>query len=131
MSSFHVPIDQKLESYTNEAIVDRIIADEAERIVQTCVAICLFARGVYDLETISQALGSVGIQRSPELLQAMGERIYWERVRLRERLGFQARLEDIPQRFFETPTPRGQLEPERIAKMLEIYQSRRAAAGAR
>jgi aldehyde:ferredoxin oxidoreductase len=120
-------IDQKLEPYADEAIVDRIIADEAERIVQTSTAICLFARGVYDLETISRALGSVGIERSAEDLQAMGERIYWERIRLRERLGFQARLEDVPQRFFETPTPRGQLKPERLAKLLEIYGQRRAA----
>jgi aldehyde:ferredoxin oxidoreductase len=121
-------IDQKLEPYTDEAIVDRIIADEAERITQTCVAICLFARGVYDLETISRALDSVGIQRSVQQLESMGERIYWERVRLRERLGFQARLDDIPQRFFETPTPRGQLEPQRVAHMLELYQARRASA---
>jgi aldehyde:ferredoxin oxidoreductase len=121
-------IDQKLDPYTDEAIVDRIIGDEAERIVQTSVAICLFARDVYDLETLSQALGSVGIQRSARDLRAMGERIYWQRIRLRERLGFQARLEDVPKRFFETPTPRGQLEPERVAKLLEIYQERRAAS---
>jgi aldehyde:ferredoxin oxidoreductase len=121
-------IDQKLEPYTPQAIIDRIIADESERIVQTSTAICLFARGVYDLKTISQALGSVGIQQSPDELRAMGERLYWERVTLRERLGFEARLEDIPQRFFQTPTPRGQLEPEKVAHMLEIYQARRSAA---
>ncbi len=121
-------IDQELEPYTDEAIIDRIIADEAERIVQTSTAICLFARRVYDLETISRALASVGIQRSTEQLQAMGERIYWERVRLRERLGFEARLDDVPQRFFETPTPRGQLEPERVAKMLDLYHARQVEA---
>ena len=121
-------IDQKLEPYTDEAIVDRIIADEAERIAQTSIAICLFARGVYDLGTISQALATVGIERSADELRSMGERIYWERIRLRERLGFQARLEDLPRRFFETPTPRGQLQPERMARLLAIYQERRAAA---
>lgn len=120
-------IDQKLDPYTDEAIVDHIIADEAERIVQTCTAICLFARRVYDLATISQALGSVGIERSAEDLRSMGERIYWERVRLRERLGFQARVEDLPRRFFETPTPRGQLEPERMARLLAIYNERNKA----
>jgi aldehyde:ferredoxin oxidoreductase len=121
-------IDQKLDPYTDEAIVDHIIADEAERIVQTSMAICLFARGVYDLGTISQALGTVGMEHSADDLRSMGQRIYWERVRLRERLGFQARLEELPRRFFETPTPRGQLEPERMARLLEIYQERRAAA---
>ncbi len=121
-------IDQKLEPYTDETIIDRIIADEAERIVQTSLSICLFARGVYDLETISRALDSVGIQRTVQQLESMGERIYWERVRLRERLGFRARLEEIPQRFFETPTPRGQLEPQRVARLLEIYKARRADA---
>jgi aldehyde:ferredoxin oxidoreductase len=121
-------IDQKLDPYTDEAIIERIVADEAERIVQTSIAICLFARGVYDLETISQALASVGIERSADELKAMGERVYWERIKLRERLGFQARLEDIPKRFFETPTPRGQLEPERVARLLEIYEARRSIA---
>jgi aldehyde:ferredoxin oxidoreductase len=121
-------IDQKLEPYTDDAIVDRIIADEAERIVQTSTAICLFARAVYDLETISRALGSVDIERSAEDLRAMGERVYWERVRLRDRLGFRARPKDVPRRFYETPTPRGQLEPQRVARMLEIYEARREAA---
>jgi aldehyde:ferredoxin oxidoreductase len=120
-------IDQKLDPYTDEAIVDRIIADEAERIVQTSTAVCLFARGVYDLETISQALASVGIERSVDELRTMGERVYWQRVGLRDRLGFRARPEDIPGRFYETPTPRGDLEPERVARMLDMYEQRRAA----
>jgi aldehyde:ferredoxin oxidoreductase len=119
-------IDQKLETYTDEAIIDAIIADEAERIVQTCAAICLFARGVYELETLSQALASVGIERSVEALRAMGERIYWERIRLRERLGFRAEADDVPGRFYETPTPRGQLEPERVSHLLEVYHTRRS-----
>jgi aldehyde:ferredoxin oxidoreductase len=118
-------IDQKLEPYTDEAIVERIIADEAERIVQTSTAICLFARGVYDLETISRALGSVGIERGADDLRAMGERVYWERIKLRERLGFRVRPEDVPQRFYETPTPRGRLERERVARMLALYQEGR------
>ena len=78
-------------------------------------------------KTISRALRSVGIERSAEDLRAMGERIYRERVRLRERLGFRARLEDVPQRSFETPTPRGRLVPERVAGMLRIYRKRQAS----
>jgi aldehyde:ferredoxin oxidoreductase len=61
----------------------------------------------------------------------MGQRIYWERVRLRERLGFEAKPADIPRRFYETPTLRGRLEPERVARMLEIYQERRAQENGR
>jgi aldehyde:ferredoxin oxidoreductase len=120
-------IDQKLEPYTDEAIINAIIADEAERIVQTSTAICLFARGVYDLETIARALNSVGIDRDAASLRTMGQRIYWERVRLRERLGFQASVKDIPERFFETPTLRGQLEAQRTARMLQVYRSHRLA----
>lgn len=121
-------LDQKLEPYTDEAIVDNLIAEEAERIVQTSVAICLFARGVYDVETVSRALASVGIQRSADELCALGERVYWERVRLRERLGFHPQLADVPRRFFETPTPRGRLDRDRMARMLDIYQERRRLA---
>ena len=118
-------IDQKLEPYTDDAIVDLMIADESVRIIQTSVAICLFARGVYDLSTISEALNSVGIDRSVQDLQSMGERVYWERVRLRERLGFEAKLEEIPARFYQTPTPRGRLGSERMANLLRLYQDRR------
>jgi len=118
-------LDQKLEPYTDEALVERLVADEAERITQTCIAICLFARGVYDMETISQALASVGIRRSPGELLAMGRRIYDERVRLRERLGFRASAGDVPRRFYETPTPRGQLQPERVANLLALYEQKR------
>jgi aldehyde:ferredoxin oxidoreductase len=121
-------IDQRLDPYTDEGIIERIINDEAERIVQTSMVICLFARGVYDLDTLSQALASVGIERSADELRAMGERIYWERIRLRERLGFRARVGEVPQRFYQTPTLRGRLEPGRMAHLLEIYQARRATA---
>ena len=90
--------------------------------------VCLFARGVYDLETLSEALASVGIERSAKALRAMGERIYWERVRLRERLGFRADPDGVPRRFYQTPPPRGRLEPERVARLLEIYEARRGEA---
>lgn len=122
-------LDQKLEPYTDDGLIDRLIADEADRIVQTSLGICLFARGVYDLETISRALASVGIARTAAELKAMGQRLYWERVRLRERLGFQARPEELPRRFYETPTPRGLLDPARVAHLIELYDERRAAAG--
>lgn len=121
-------VDQKLDPYADEGIVDSLIADEAERIVQTSTGICLFARKVYDLETVFRALKSVGVERTTADLCAFGERMYWERVRLRERLGFRPRLEDLPRRFFETPTPRGRLEPERMARLLEIYQERQSAS---
>jgi aldehyde:ferredoxin oxidoreductase len=120
-------IDQKLEPYTDETLVDRIIADEAERIVQTCMAICLFARGVYDLETISRALACLDIDLDARHLRDMGRRIYWERVSLRDRLGFRAGMDGIPKRFFETLTPRGPLEPERLSRLLALYESRRAS----
>jgi aldehyde:ferredoxin oxidoreductase len=121
-------IDQKLEPYTDESIVDAIIAEEGERIVQTSIAICLFARGVYDLETISQALGSVGVSHTVRDLQSLGKRLYWERIRLRERLGFRVNVEEIPERFFETPTLRGRMERSRVANLLAVYDQRRAAA---
>jgi Fe-S-cluster-containing hydrogenase component 2 len=55
-----------------------MLACARERIVQTSTDICLFARGVYDLETISRALGSVGIERTVDELWAMSQRIWWD-----------------------------------------------------
>jgi len=70
-------------------------------------------------------LASVGIRRTAVELLAMGRRIYDERIRLRERLGFRVSAGDVPRRFYETPTPRGQLRPERVANMLAIYEQKR------
>ena len=93
-------------------------------------AICRFARSADDL-TIGRTLDSVGIERSGEKTRAVGERIYWERMRPRERVGFQVRMDGVPRRFFERPVLRGQLEPERVARMQEVHQQRRGALSAR
>ncbi|MGF7186269.1 aldehyde:ferredoxin oxidoreductase [Desulfitispora alkaliphila] len=115
-------IDQKNLDQNPEKMVKELMAEEKIRNVLTSLCICLFARGIYDMDTVIEALGSVQIETTEKELLNLGEEIYLLKHKIRTRLGF--RLDDLrfPKRFFETPSLVGQLKEETIAEMLEIYK---------
>lgn len=120
-------IDQKHENLSDEETIDEIIAEEQERSMLTSLSICLFARKVYDRETVKACLASVGMPWSDEQLDELGRKIYALRLKIKRRLGYDPTQEPIPQRFFETPSLRGTLSPDRVARMLDLYRGRTAA----
>lgn len=125
-------IDQKPRELSDEEIVDGLIAEEQERDALTSLAICLFARKVYDRPTVLAALNAIGIPWHEEDWVALGQRIYRDKVALKESFGFDYRALKAPARFFETPSMHGKLEPERLRRLLALFNERldatRAAA---
>lgn len=125
-------LDQKPRELSDEEIVDGLIAEEQERDALTSLAICLFARKVYDRPTVLAALNAIGIPWHEEDWVALGKRIYRDKVALKESLGFDYRALQAPARFFETPSMHGKLEPERLRRLLALFNERldaiRAAA---
>jgi len=117
-------LDQKHDSLTDEETIDQLIAEEQERCVLTSLSICLFARRVYDRETVKACLASVGMPWSDEKLDELGRRIYGLKLQIKHQLGYDPTITPIPQRFFETPSMRGLLSPERVKRMLTIYRER-------
>jgi len=93
----------------------------------TSLSICLFARKVYDRETIKACLASVGMSWSNEQLDELGRKIYALKLQIKHQLGYDPTKIPIPRRFFETPSMRGSLSPERVERMLAIYRQRVAA----
>jgi aldehyde:ferredoxin oxidoreductase len=117
-------LDQKPRELTDEEIVDGLIAEEEERNALNSLAICMFARKIYDRPTVLAALGAIGIHWSEEEWVALGKRIYREKATLKETFGFDYRALRAPARFFEAPTPHGRLDPARLERMLALFSQR-------
>ena len=62
----------------------------------------MFAREIYDPGTVVLALKSVGINKDPEALIELGEKIYLLKHRLRIKLGYDSKNLRFPKRLFAT-----------------------------
>ena len=117
-------LDQKPRELSDEEIVDGLIAEEQERNALNSLAICMFARKVYDRPTVLAALDAIGIHWTEDDWVSLGQRIYYEKAALKESFGFSYQTLQAPARFFETPSLRGRLEPERLERMLKLFNER-------
>lgn len=117
-------MDQKMDWEPGpKELVDRLVEEEQERQILSSLVICYFARGVYDLEMISDALEPLGIKKSVEELRELGHDIYAEKYGLKREMGFDINEIRIPERAYETKTPRGCISKEYIEDALEHYSS--------
>lgn len=109
-------LDQKkaqMKKYpTSEEIVNYIINEESWRQILTSLVICLFARKVYDENSIIQALEQVNLPFTADRLKKLGKEIYGKKNRFKQACGVV--FEDLipSQRIFNTPSPLGSLSTE-------------------
>ena len=114
-------LDQKTGELTDEELVRALLSEEAERNVLTSLAICLFARNVYDRATVRKALETIDIRLSDDDLTRIGREIMAIKLRIKAKLGYDPVHKRLPARLFETESMRGPLDRERLANMLSIY----------
>lgn len=105
-----------------ESLVDALVAEEQWRQVLTSLVICLFARKVYDLQIILDALGAVGHEWTEEALTALGARTLKRKVAFKRREGFDAAALRVPARITETPSPAGPFDEAFIRRALRHYE---------
>ena len=120
-------IDQKAvkKPMDPEKMVEELIKEDNSRGVFNSLVGCLFARGVYTEENIIDALGAVGIVRTREDLQDLGQRIFDEKYKFKVQNGFDLSRVRIPKRFYETVSALGMVTPETVEEMLRIYRKKR------
>ena len=120
-------IDQKAlkKPMDLETMVEEIIKEDNSRGVFNSLVGCLFARGVYSEENIIDALGAVGIVKSKDDLESLGERIFQEKYKFKVQEGFDLSAARVPRRFFETVSASGMVTAERVQEMLGIYRKKR------
>lgn len=116
-------VDQEQEP-NDEALVNKLIKEEIERNLLNSLTICLFARKIYDRDTIIKALKAIGIDTSNELLDAIAKTTFLEKLRLKEGMGFSYNELHFPKRFFETPSRERKLSKEKVDALLKLYLER-------
>ena len=119
-------IDQGLrEDFANtDKIADALLKEEVERCMLNSLVMCLFARKVYDRETIRKALAAIGNDLSDEDLTAIARRNYAVKLRIKKALGFDLRDVRLPKRFFETPSMHGKLDEATAGEIIEKYSQK-------
>ena len=114
-------LDQGMKEFDEDVYVDRLFNEECERCVTNSLIMCLFARKIYDRQTIVDALSSIGWSLTGDDLAVMGKRIYKTKLQIKHALGFHQRGIKLPGRFFETPSMQGRLDEETANRMIRKY----------
>lgn len=123
-------IDQKSlrTKMTSNQIVSALIDEERWRCLLTTLVICLFARGTFKENIVKEALDSVGVSREVEELKELGKEIHYEKYKFKFREGFNFRQLRLPKRLFETPTPHGVLDEQKMLEALRLYVEKSSLA---
>lgn len=116
-------IDQKLKNKPLAEKMEGLIKEEKWRNVLNCLTICLFAREIYQMDTVIAALNSIGISTTAEELEKLGNDIYQIKNSTRQKLGYNIENLEFPDRFFTTPSLSGLLNKEELLAMLEEYKN--------
>ena len=114
-------LDQSLKVFDEDIYVDRLFTEECERCVTNSLIMCLFARKIYNQQTIIDALNSIGWSLTGDDLVNIGKRIYKTKLQIKQALGFHQKGIKLPQRFFETPSMQGKLDEETAYRMIRKY----------
>jgi len=114
-------LDQSIKEFDEDVFVEKLFAEECERCMTNSLVMCLFARKIYDRQTILDALTAVGWNITNDDLTAIGKRIYQTKLQIKKMLGFQQENVKLPKRFFETPSMNGKLDEKTVYRMIKKY----------
>ncbi len=116
--------DQKNSQRDVGKAVDFLIDDEPGRALLTSMVACLFARAVYDNETLSRCLEAVGHSELAATLSESGERIRRLRWLVRASTGFAPENFSIPKRFYKVATWKGAIDAAYLDAIKDEYGRR-------
>lgn len=117
-------LDQSMKEFDKEKLVEGIFNEERERCLLNSLIICLFARKVYDRETILLALNSIGYNLTDEDLTAISDKIYKTKLRIKKLLNFDLKNVQLPKRVFETPSSKGILDEKMTYELINMYDEK-------
>lgn len=113
--------DQKDKEPDVNGAVQFLLQDERARVLLTSMVSCLFARGVYGEDVLSDCLRSIGYSTLAENIHAVAGHVQKLRWRTRLRTGFDPRAVSIPKRFFEVETWRGRIDGDYLSSLKDAY----------
>jgi aldehyde:ferredoxin oxidoreductase len=113
--------DQKDKPPDVNGAVQFLVQDERARVLLTSMVSCLFARGVYGDQVISDCLRSVGYDTLADSIGNVSRHVQQLRWRTRLRTGFDPRTVSIPKRFLEVETWKGKIDGAYLAALKDAY----------
>ncbi len=116
--------EQKEHENDIEEAVDYLIADEPGRVFLTSMVACLFARSVYNPDTLAQCLAVSGFENLAGSIEDTSERIRRLRWQMRIATGFKPADIEIPKRFYEVSTIRGPVDGDYLDRLKSEYGQR-------
>ena len=119
-------VDQKEminSTLTPEDVVDKLLDEEAIRQILSSIAVCFFARGIYDLRLVSEAIKLLGFDYNDKQLHEIGKQIHLNKYKFKMREGFKIEKLEVPERIYETADPTGKITKEFIKKGLDYAQN--------
>ena len=120
--------DQTHRKLDKEQLVKDLFDEEVKRCVLNSLIICLFARNVYDNDTIIKALDAVGIpDYDAEKLNELAKKIYRVKLQIKARLGFSLAGVQLPKRVFETTAMGEMLDEKTVREMIEMFDAKNNA----
>jgi aldehyde:ferredoxin oxidoreductase len=121
--------DQAKKAFDMEKLVDELFDEEIKRCVLNSLIICLFARNVYDNNTIIKALDAAGIPglEDADKLYDLGKRIYKLKLQIKEKMGFKLTGVQISKRVFQTPAMGAVLDENIAREMISMFNEKNNA----
>ena len=113
--------DQKNKGPDVNGAVQFLVKDEQGRVLLTSLVSCLFARGVYGDQVISDCLRSVGYTTLADSIGTVSSHVQKLRWRTRLRTGFDPRTVSIPKRFLEVETWKGKIDGAYLDALKDAY----------
>jgi aldehyde:ferredoxin oxidoreductase len=113
--------DQKDKPPDVNGAVQFLIQDERARVLLTSLVSCLFARGVYGEQVVSDCLRSVGYTALADNIHTVSQHVQKLRWQTRLRTGFDPRTVSIPKRFLEVETWRGKIDGAYLDALKDAY----------
>ena len=113
--------DQKGKAPDVNDAVQFLLQDERARVLLNSMVSCLFARGVYGEQVLSDCLRSVGYTTLAESIGAVSSHVQKLRWRQRLRTGFDPRTVSIPKRFLEVETWKGKIDGAYLGALKDAY----------
>ncbi len=122
--------DQKHDTQDVAQAISFLVTDEQERVFLTSMVSCLFARGVYKPDLLAECLAALGYNAVADNVAAIAANIQQKRWQLRLATGFQPEQVQIPKRFHDVTTWKGQTDPAYLDEMQQAYAGRITAMAA-
>ncbi len=113
-------LDQQKKPELAQALV-YLEKEERQRLMLTCLVACLFARNIYDEETVATALSAAGFAGLAQDLEGRFSLLQRERWQIKKESGYDPSRISIPLRFQEVKTLQGPMDTAFMEKLRSAY----------